>query len=109
VYKQNGAGRCGLIEDLYQGTAMSFLALRSTLTPSDSAILSIASALRFLPENKSKRLLRLEMPSAEYSLKVSRIASPRKDFEKVGHSASSCSRSLRGPVMAPGDLDAFDF
>jgi hypothetical protein len=35
---------------------MSFLALRSTFTPSDSAILCIASALRFLPEKKSKRL-----------------------------------------------------
>jgi hypothetical protein len=56
VYKQNGAGRCALVEDQCQDTAMSFLALRSTFTPSDSAILCIASALRFLPEKKSKRL-----------------------------------------------------
>jgi nitrile hydratase len=42
------------------------------------------------------------------SLRVTRTASPRKDFEKGGHSASACSRSLRGPVMAPGDLDTFD-
>jgi hypothetical protein len=80
-----------------------------TFTSSDSAILSIASALRVLPVKESKRLLRLGMPSGEYSLKVTRTASPRKDFEKVGHSASACSRSLRGPAMVPGDLDAFDF
>jgi hypothetical protein len=80
-----------------------------TFTPSDSAILSIASALRFLPVKESKRLLRLGMPSADYSLKVTCTASPGKDFWKVGHSASACSRSLRGTVMVPGDLVVFDF
>jgi hypothetical protein len=79
-----------------------------TFTSSDSAILSIASALRVLPVKESKRPLRLGMPSAEYTLKVTRTGSPRKDFEKVGPSASACSRSLRERAMVPGNLDAFD-